>query len=139
MINKACIPFLILLWFLPSIIQAEEILPLQGKVFTQYHLLKLSAALVLVLLIFVGFTWIMRRFNRVQSNQHGVRIVAGLNVGAKEKVVVVEVEGQKLLLGVTSNSINKLLVLQPMADDSVPGNKIFGETFRKVQSGKSLI
>ncbi|HAV71696.1 MAG TPA: flagellar protein, partial [Stenotrophomonas sp.] len=38
----------------------------------------------------------------------GMRVVASLNVGAKERVVVVEVNGTQLLLGVTAGGINTL-------------------------------
>ncbi|WP_333623334.1 flagellar biosynthetic protein FliO, partial [Stenotrophomonas indicatrix] len=40
-----------------------------------------------------------------------MKLVASLNVGAKERVVVVEVNGQQLLLGVTAGGINALHTL----------------------------
>jgi flagellar protein FliO/FliZ len=41
----------------------------------------------------------------------GLKLVASLNVGAKERVVVVEVNGQQLLLGVTGGGISTLHTL----------------------------
>jgi len=40
-----------------------------------------------------------------------MKVVASLSVGAKERVVVVEVNGQQLLLGVTAGGINTLHTL----------------------------
>ncbi len=66
-------------------------------------------ALLAVLALIVGLGWVLKRLpGSGFKPAEGLRVVASLNVGAKERVVVVEVNGQQLLLGVTAGGINTL-------------------------------
>ncbi|PPU71545.1 MULTISPECIES: flagellar biosynthetic protein FliO [Xanthomonas] len=69
-------------------------------------------ALLLVLALIVGLGWLLKRMpGSGFRNTEGLRIVTSLAVGAKERVVVVEVNGQQLLLGVTAGGITPLHTL----------------------------
>lgn len=69
-------------------------------------------ALLLVLALIVGLGWLLKRMpGSGFRNTEGLRIVTSLAVGAKERVVVVEVNGQQLLLGVTAYGITPLHTL----------------------------
>ena len=51
----------------------------------------------------------------------GMKIIATLSVGLKEKVMVVEINHEQYILGVTANQINLLEKLTtPMTASSVP-------------------
>jgi flagellar protein FliO/FliZ len=66
-------------------------------------------ALLLVLALIVGLGWLLKRMpGSGFKPAEGLRIVASLNVGAKERVLVVDVNGEQLLLGVTAGGINTL-------------------------------
>ena len=66
-------------------------------------------ALLGVLALIVGLGWLLKRMPGSGFRPaEGMRVVASLNVGAKERVVVVEVNGTQLLLGVTAGGINTL-------------------------------
>ena len=66
-------------------------------------------ALLAVLALIVGLGWVLKRMpGSGFKPADGLRLVASLNVGAKERIVVVEVNGQQLLLGVTAGGINAL-------------------------------
>ncbi|MEG2806151.1 flagellar biosynthetic protein FliO [Stenotrophomonas sp.] len=66
-------------------------------------------ALLAVLALIVGLGWVLKRMPGSGFRPaEGMRVVASLNVGAKERVVVVEVNGEQLLLGVTAGGINTL-------------------------------
>ncbi len=66
-------------------------------------------ALLMVLALIVGLGWLLKRLPGSSFRQaEGLKVVASLNVGAKERVVVVEVNGQQLLLGVTAGGISTL-------------------------------
>ncbi|OOW73642.1 flagellar protein, partial [Xanthomonas axonopodis pv. martyniicola] len=69
-------------------------------------------ALLLVLALIVGLGWLLKRMpgSGFRSTE-GLRVVTSLAVGAKERVVVVEVNGQQLLLGVTAGGISTLHTL----------------------------
>lgn len=66
-------------------------------------------ALLAVLALIVALGWLLKRLPGTGFRPaEGLRMVASLNVGAKERVVVVEVNGEQLLLGVTSTGISHL-------------------------------
>jgi flagellar protein FliO/FliZ len=63
-------------------------------------------ALILVLGVIVAFAWLLRRFVPGQVLSGGVlRVVGGVMVGPRERLVVVEVGETWLLLGVAANQV----------------------------------
>ena len=72
---------------------------------TGHMILGLGAVLVLIF----GLAWMAKRLNlNVGGVTTGMKVVASLNVGQKEKLLLVEVEGQRLLLGVTAGQVTLL-------------------------------
>ncbi|MFZ6744182.1 flagellar biosynthetic protein FliO [Undibacterium sp. JH2W] len=72
-------------------------------------LLQIASALLLVLGLVVMAAWLMRRLGPMNvGNKIPVKIIGGINVGNRERVMVVEVGDQWLILGVTANNINSL-------------------------------
>lgn len=70
-------------------------------------------ALLLVLGLIVGLGWLLKRMPGSGFRPAaGLKLVASLPLGAKERVVVVEVAGQQLLLGVTAGGIHALHALE---------------------------
>ena len=62
---------------------------------------------VLGLIVFAA--WLMRRFSfPLRASSGPLRVVSGVMVGQKERVVIVEVRDQWLVLGVTPQSVNLL-------------------------------
>lgn len=75
-------------------------------------------ALGLVLGLIVLAAWLMRRFSLMPRAAGGLlRVVSGVMVGQRERVVIVEVRDQWLVLGVTSQSVN-LLSSMPRPDEA---------------------
>jgi len=67
----------------------------------------------LVLGIFFLCVWSMRKVNGlVVSNADKMRVVGGLTLGMREKVVLLQVGKKQLLLGVTPGRIDTLHVLE---------------------------
>lgn len=78
-------------------------------------------ALLAVLALIVGLGWLLKRMPGSGFRPaEGLKLVASLNVGAKERVVVVEVNGQQLLLGVTGGGISALHTLPEPLPPLVP-------------------
>jgi len=79
-------------------------------------------ALGLVLGLIVLAAWLMRRFSLMPRAAGGMlRVVSGVVVGQRERVVIVEVRDQWLVLGVTSQSVN-LLSSMPRPTDAARSN-----------------
>ncbi|MFT7561676.1 MAG: flagellar protein FliO/FliZ [Flavobacteriales bacterium] len=72
-------------------------------------LMQVAIALFFIIGLIFSSAWFMRRFNvRGWQNHQCMKILSVMPVGNKEKIALVEVEGEKLLIGVTSHSINLL-------------------------------
>jgi flagellar protein FliO/FliZ len=72
--------------------------------------------LALVLLVALGGAWLLRRFHRSSgSGAAALRVVAAVGVGARERVVVVEVGGAWLVLGVAPGRVNALHAMPSQA------------------------
>lgn len=81
--------------------------------------------LAIVLGLLVGAAWLLKRFNPVMAGQAGqVRIVGGVSVGSRERVIVVEVADQWIVVGVAPGSVNALSTLPrqetPPSDATTP-------------------
>jgi flagellar protein FliO/FliZ len=70
-------------------------------------------ALILVVSLILGLGWLARRMPGVgrASNTHALRIVGSLSLGPRDRVVVVEVGGTQLLVGVGQNGMTTLHTL----------------------------
>ena len=74
--------------------------------------LQVVVALGLVLAAIAAFAWFLRRISPGAMGGRGwVRVVGGVMVGPKERVVLVEVGETWLLLGVAASSVNVLHTL----------------------------
>jgi len=69
-------------------------------------LVQVLFALLLVLAAIGFFAWILRRLSPGYSATGGVKVVGGVMIGPRERLVVVEVGDTWLLLGVASGSVS---------------------------------
>ncbi|MDN5871209.1 MAG: flagellar biosynthetic protein FliO [Nitrococcus sp.] len=75
-------------------------------------LLRLTLALAVVLAAIIGLAWVLRRVARFNRGANGeLRILSGLAVGSRERIVLVQVGKTQLLLGVASGRVQTLHVL----------------------------
>ncbi len=75
------------------------------------YLVRLVAGLVLVLALLGALAWASRRFGlgRLAGASGGrLQVLASLSLGARERLLLVRVDGDELLLGVTQNGIRRL-------------------------------
>jgi len=71
-----------------------------------------TMALALVLALIYGAAWLLRRvktFNGISKNS--MNVMEAISVGPKERVVLVRVKDQQVLLGVSPGRVNMLLDL----------------------------
>jgi len=79
-------------------------------------------ALLLVLGLIVGLAWLLKRMPGSGFRPaDGLRVVASLHLGTKERAVVVEVGGRQLLLGVSPGGVTLLHELpEPLPAPEAP-------------------
>ncbi|SDW17363.1 flagellar biosynthetic protein FliO [Nitrosomonas oligotropha] len=84
---------------------------------------QMIGALLLVLAVIVGGTWLLKRFSLIPAAASGVvKVVAAAGVGQRERVVVVEIDQTWLVLGVAPGRVNKLHTMTKPGSDA-PGTK----------------
>lgn len=86
---------------------------------------KLVAALIIVIILFLIFAKAMKRFQSTTTLGDGISIVAGLSVGSKEKILVLDVGTQQIVVGVTPGQITTLLELAVPIDRTNSGQAGF--------------
>ena len=109
------------LWLLPVILpmnvfatgatEAAGARPAQSPVLASEtlnsgYLVQLIVGLLFVLLCIIALAWLARRMNRFQSSSDGaLQILGGISMGARERVVLVQVGSTQLLLGVAPEGV----------------------------------
>ena len=84
---------------------------------------QMTLALVAVLALIFALAWAVRRFGRVQSLPMGsLRVLGGLSIGTRERVVLVKIGNTQLLLGVAPGRVQTLHVLAEPIEFSSPAD-----------------
>jgi len=77
------------------------------------HVLNWSLGLVIVLALFFTFIWFMKKMGALPVNaKDGMKVVAGLTLGMREKIILVQIGEKQLVLAVTPGRVEKLLLLE---------------------------
>ncbi|MET0282460.1 MAG: flagellar biosynthetic protein FliO [Steroidobacteraceae bacterium] len=70
--------------------------------------------LVLVLVAIFAVAFVAKRLRGISSSgAHGIEVLSQASLGAKERAVIVRVDGERLLLGVASGQVTLLRALSP--------------------------
>ncbi len=96
-------------------------------------LLQMATGLVLVLLLIFGVAWFAKRFGRLQGvATDRLRLMGGVHLGNRERIILVQAEDVRLVVGVSPGCIRTLHVL-PAGEDrgtaTVPEGAVAGDSF----------
>jgi flagellar protein FliO/FliZ len=70
------------------------------------------SVLIIILLLIIVVVYLLKRYHGVNStNVSTIRILSNFSLGHKEKIIVVEVEGVRLVLGLAGRGFETLHVL----------------------------
>ena len=95
-------------------------------------LLETAAGLLLVLAMIIALAWAARRYGRFPMAGKGlVNVLGGITLGSRERVVVVQVDDTRLVLGVAPGRIQTLYVLDRAADGGPPFSKALDAEMRE--------
>jgi flagellar protein FliO/FliZ len=88
--------------------------PKAVPVLAQSDLVQWTMGLALVIVLILIAAWTLRRLNQFSAAHGGrLRILGGVSVGTRERVVLLQVGEKQLLLGVAPGRVETLHVLQP--------------------------
>ncbi len=76
------------------------------------NLVETAGGLLLVVGVMLALAWLVKRYVQVPGIGKGqVQILGGVSLGAREKAVLLSVEGHRLLVGIAPGRVQTLLVL----------------------------
>lgn len=81
------------------------------------NLVQMGLGLIAVLMLIVGLSWVVRRMGGVTGSASGsLRVLGGLSLGTRERVILVQVGDTQLLVGVAPGRVQTLHVLEHPID-----------------------
>jgi len=82
--------------------------------------IQMLGGLFFIVIFIFTVAWLIKRMGSLNPAQSGnLKVVAGLNVGQREKIIVLQVMDEQLLVGVTQSNIQLLTKLEkPVTDQS---------------------
>lgn len=98
-----------------------QVPPLQVEPLAAGSLAKLGLGLLAVVALIVALSWAMRRMGGMAGTTAGsLRILGGLSMGTRERVVLIQVGDTQLLLGVAPGRVQTLHVLEQPIQTAQP-------------------
>jgi flagellar protein FliO/FliZ len=146
MSGKMCVAWLLFGWFPACFAVPGGVdIPKQTvRTVSSVDMLHWSVGLLIVLGIFFLCVWGMRKLGGITVNGAGkMRVVGGLSLGMREKVILVQVGKKQLILGVTPGRIDALHVLEgdeclnSSESESSSKDSGFGAIVMQVMKGRS--
>jgi flagellar protein FliO/FliZ len=105
---------------------------------TFFSLLQVVLALMLVLGAIVAFAWFLRRLSPGRGAAGGLlKVVGGVMVGPKERLVVVEVGETWLIVGVGASSVSLLHSMPRPATVDVPAERPFASLMGQARKART--
>lgn len=88
------------------------------------QVLQVVLALLFVLALLLLLAWVARRSGWLpgRAAQTGLRVAGSLRLNARHSLVVVDIEGKRLILGISPQQIT-LLDQQPQSPETAPGTR----------------
>ncbi len=126
MIKKTKTIFLSLNLFIPSVVFAEEAESAVMEPLSVGSMIQVFSGLVAVLLLFGGIVYVLKRIGGFRPSQGGnMRVIDGVSVSARDRLLLIEVGEKQVLVGVSANGISPITVFdEPVV--SVPEKAEYG-------------
>ncbi len=94
------------------------------------YLMQLTLGLIVVLAAIAALAWLLRRTQAVGASvSGGLKVLGGVAIGQRERVVLVQVGETQLLIGVAPGSIRTLHELSEPLDTHAPGIATDAQSF----------
>ena len=102
-------PYLLFVYLtiLPTLTFAAD--KMAAPAFSWLSILNMLFGLAIVISLIYGLSWVLKKYSRLPgTNQVDMKILGGVSLGTRERAVLVQVEGHKILLGVAPGRVNLL-------------------------------
>lgn len=84
------------------------------------NIVKMAMGLAVVLAVMALLSWVVKRFvpNGMMSKNSAIKMVGGVSVGSRERVVVLEVANRWLVVGVAQGQVSAIANLEIGSDQT---------------------
>jgi flagellar protein FliO/FliZ len=127
--------YILLIFFCSPLYALEQAAPAVADPFSASYLFKLVAVMGFILLLIFALAWMMKKMQITQNSQNGViNIVSAISVGQRDRIALIQVGEEQILVGLTPGKIEKLHELkQPVAMPQVnPAAQNFSDKFQQL-------
>ena len=103
------------------------------------NIVQMIVGLILVLILVFAIAWLLRRVGGVSLTGGGaLKVISGMSMGARERVVLLQVGEEQLLLGVSPGRVQTLHVLEKPIEVEQPAmsTSIFAGKLAEVLKSK---
>lgn len=81
--------------------------------------LQMFFGLFIIIALIIGMAWFMRRMSNMTGNTAGnLKVLGGVSVGQRERVVLIQAGKTQLLVGVAPGAVRQLHVLEEPVSDT---------------------
>ena len=118
---------------------AEKAGPLVSEPVSTGQYLQMVLGLLLVLGVIFALAWLIRRMGQFAAPSNAqVKILGGVNVGQREKVVVIQIADTQLVLGVAPGQVNALHVFDKpvLRNEGKPASETFATRLQAALKGQ---
>jgi len=114
--------------------QAEQPVPSQPVVSTGSVIGQVSSVLAVIVLLILGCGWLAKRLGFAPKTVTGqaLKVSATVQVGQRERVVIVDTADARLVLGVTAQQITHLHSLPPLPPEELANHRAAPQDFRQL-------
>ncbi len=126
----------VILLFLATISCSVLALP-AGQAAGFEQVLSMFLSLIAIVFIIITLAFAVKKLNPQLTSSDEFKVVRSINLGTKERLVVVEMDNKHHVLGVTNHAINYLYELeQPLPEKALPPlaksmNQLFNQHSKK--------
>lgn len=129
---KSSVSVLLAVVAVPAMAQAEAAAP---------DYLNLVMSMIIVIGLIFALAMLAKRFNIGVAGQGAIKLIATLPVGSKERLIIVEIEHQQYLIGVTSQQVRLIERLPKNVaapeTQSLPAGVKLDSLFNLIKKGNS--
>ena len=91
--------------------------------------------LMVVVVAIVAMAWMIKRIGHIQTRSSGaMKILGGVPVSQRERIILLQVGKEQIVVGVAPGQINTLHVLKEPIDVDAPTQTVQGSFYDRLQS-----
>ena len=119
-----------------NVFAQEEIVEVGKHANPNLDAMSMIISLLMVLALIIVSAWILKKFNLANKSVSGMQVISSLPLGHKEKLVVVQVADEQLLLGVSAQQINLIKTLEKPLEVGGPIAPNLSQTINRFMKNK---